>query len=461
MHWPDVLMPLLRREDLTPDLVGAAMATILDGNATDAQIAAFAVALRGQGRDARGARRARAHDAALRRPRRVAPEAEAGPLVDTCGTGGDRSHTFNISTVAALVVAGAGVRVAKHGNRAASSQCGSADVLEELGVVIDLDAVGVARCIDEAGIGFCFAQKFHPAMRFAGPMRSQIGVPTTFNFLGPLANPARVRRQMVGVGDPAMAERVAATLVELGSIRAMVFFGHDGLDELTTVDSSTVLTVEDGAVGRQVLDPVELGLGRATPGGPPRRRRGCTTPRSSAHDPRRRDADRRRDVVLLNAASALQVAGTADVVGLRHRGGGGGDRQRAGCRGARPVDRGVERRTCGSALMGVALQCPECGFKHRLDAVGDRDVFPCAQCARELKVPAAYRTGAASANGTDETVRRAPAGGPRAAPRPRPKHQVGRGADATAGADPPVGRGLRPRRPDRPLPREGHGVRGR
>src|SRR5689334_19883968 len=249
-------MPLLRREDLTPDLVGAAMATILDGNATDAQIAAFAVALRAKGETPEELAALVRTMLAYADRVEVQPEAEAGPLIDTCGTGGDRSHTFNISTTPALVVAG---------NRAASSQCGSADVLESLGVVIDLDATGVARCIDEVGIGFCFAQKFHPALRFAGPMRSQIGVPTTFNFLGPLANPARVQRQMVGVGDPAMAERVAAALVELGSIRAMVFFGHDGLDELTTVDSSTVLTVQNGTVERQVLDPVALGLDRVAP----------------------------------------------------------------------------------------------------------------------------------------------------------------------------------------------------
>ena len=138
--------------------------------------------------------------------------------------------------MAALVAAGAGVRVAKHGNRAASSQCGSADVLEALGVVIDLGPAGVARCIDEAGIGFCFAQRFHPAMRFAGPARRELGVPTTFNFLGPLANPAGVTRQAVGVSDPAMAERVVGALAELGAEHALVFFGHDGLDELTTTD---------------------------------------------------------------------------------------------------------------------------------------------------------------------------------------------------------------------------------
>jgi anthranilate phosphoribosyltransferase len=303
-------MPLLRREDLTPDLIGAAMATILDGNATDAQIAAFAVALRAKGETPEELAALVRTMLAYADRVDVAPEAEAGPLIDTCGTGGDRSHTFNISTTAALVVAGTGVRVAKHGNRAASSKCGSADVLESLGVVIDLDAVGVARCIDEVGIGFCFAQKFHPALRFAGPMRSQIGVPTTFNFLGPLANPARVKRQMVGVGDPAMAARVAAALVELGSIRAMVFFGHDGLDELTTVDSSTVLTVDRGAVSKQTLDPTKLGLARATL----EDLRGA----DAAHNGKMMrsvlegEEGPTRDVVLLNAASALQVAGTAD-----------------------------------------------------------------------------------------------------------------------------------------------------
>jgi anthranilate phosphoribosyltransferase len=310
LHWPDVLMPLLRREDLTPDLVGAAMATILDGAATDAQIAAFAVALRAKGETAEELAGLVRTLLAYADKVVVAPEADAGPLIDTCGTGGDRSHTFNISTTTALVVAGAGVRVAKHGNRAASSRCGSADVLEHLGVVIDLDAAGVARCIEEVGIGFCFAQKFHPALRFAGPMRAQIGVPTTFNFLGPLANPARVRRQMVGVGDPAMASRVAAALVELGSIRAMVFFGHDGLDELTTVDSSTVLTVENGAVGKQVLDPLELGLARSTPedlhGGDVGRNAEIVRAVLAG------ETGPCRDVVLLNAASALQVAGTAD-----------------------------------------------------------------------------------------------------------------------------------------------------
>lgn len=309
MNWPDVLLPLMRRVDLDAELIDAAMAAILEGEASDAQIAAFAVALRSKGETP-------AELAALVRTMlryagtvTVASEADGGPLIDTCGTGGDRSHTFNISTAAALVAAGAGVRVSKHGNRAASSQCGSADVLEALGVIIDLDGAGVARCIDEVGIGFCFAQKFHPAMRFAGPARAQLGVPTTFNFLGPLANPARVKRQVVGVGDPAMAERVAATLVELGATHAMVFFGHDGLDELTTLDTSTAIQVRNGAMTKESIEPLDFGLARAT--GDDLRGGDAEVNAAILRSVLAGDAGPRRDVTLLNAAAALQVADRA------------------------------------------------------------------------------------------------------------------------------------------------------
>jgi anthranilate phosphoribosyltransferase len=307
--WPDVLLPLMRREDLEPAAVETAMATILSGDATDAQIAAFATLLRAKGETP-------VELAALVRtmlqfaePVPIDPEAPAGPLVDTCGTGGDRSHTFNISTVAALVIAGAGVRVAKHGNRAASSACGSADLLEELGVVIDLGPDGVVRCIEEAGIAFCFAQKFHAAMRFAGPVRKDLGVPTTFNFLGPLANPARVTRQVVGVSDPGMADRVVGTLRELGAERAMVFFGHDGLDELTTTDVSTVRELRDGEVTRTVLDPLDLGVARADSTA----LRGGTPAENAVIARRVLDGEKGavRDVVLLNAAAALVVADVA------------------------------------------------------------------------------------------------------------------------------------------------------
>jgi anthranilate phosphoribosyltransferase len=304
--WPDVLAPLSRRDDVPIPVIETAMATILAGDATDAQIGAFGTLLRAKGETP-------AELAALVRtmlqfadPVGIDPEGASGPLVDTCGTGGDRSHTFNISTVAALVIAGAGVRVAKHGNRAASSACGSADLLEELGVVIDLGPDGIVRCIEEAGIAFCFAQKFHAAMRHVGPVRKELGVPTTFNFLGPLANPARVTRQVVGVSDPGMADRVIGTLQALGAKHAMVFFGHDGLDELTTTDLSTVRELRDGEIHRRVLDPLDLGIGRAAAedlrGG---------APADNAKIARRvLDGEKGavRDVVLLNAAAALVVA---------------------------------------------------------------------------------------------------------------------------------------------------------
>jgi anthranilate phosphoribosyltransferase len=236
--WPDVLARLIRRDDLPADLARDAMAEILAGEATDAQIAAFAVALRAKGETPEEL--AALVQAMLAVADRVELDPALGPIVDTCGTGGDRAGTVNVSTMAAIVTAAAGVRVAKHGGRAASSKCGSVDVLETLGVVIDLGPAGVARCVDEVGIGFCFAQRFHPAMRFAAPVRGQLGVGTTFNFLGPLANPAGANRRTVGVSDPLMAHKVVRTLSQLGVDRAMVFHGHDGLDELTVTTTSTV-----------------------------------------------------------------------------------------------------------------------------------------------------------------------------------------------------------------------------
>ncbi len=186
------------------------------------------------------------------------------PVIDTCGTGGDRSGTFNISTLSAIVVAGCGVPVAKHGNRAASSHCGSADVLEALGVRIDLDATGVERCLAEAGIGFMFAPNFHPAMGHAGPVRGELRVPTVFNFLGPLTNPARPHAQVVGVSDERMLPLMAEVLARRG-VRAKLFRGEDGLDELTTTGISTVYDVKDGAVRETHLDPAAYGLAPAKP----------------------------------------------------------------------------------------------------------------------------------------------------------------------------------------------------
>ncbi|HEV3450112.1 MAG TPA: anthranilate phosphoribosyltransferase [Acidimicrobiia bacterium] len=305
--WPDVLGRLLRREELPPELAEAALGSVLSGEATDAQIAAFATMLRAKGETP--AELAALVRAMLARSETVEVD-DTGPLVDTCGTGGDRAGTVNVSTMAALIAAGAGARVAKHGNRAASSRCGSADVLDALGVVIDLGPKGVARCITEAGIGFCFAPRFHAALRFAAAARSQLGVPTTFNYLGPLANPAGAPRRTVGVSDPAMAERIVGALAELGVERALVFYGHDGLDELTTTTTSTMFELRDGAIRRSDLDPTTLGLARveraALAGG---------DAAGNAQAVHRVLAGQRgpvRDVAALNAAAAIVVAGLAD-----------------------------------------------------------------------------------------------------------------------------------------------------
>jgi anthranilate phosphoribosyltransferase len=262
--WPDVLARLIRRDDLPADLARDAMAEILAGKATDAQIAAFAVALRAKGETPEEL--AALVQAMLAVGDRVELDPAPGPIVDTCGTGGDRAGTVNVSTMAAIVTAASGVRVAKHGGRAASSKCGSVDVLETLGVVIDLGPAGVARCVDEVGIGFCFAQRFHPAMRFAAPVRGQLGVATTFNFLGPLANPAGANCRTVGVSDPVMAHKVVRTLSQLGVDRAMVFHGHDGLDELTVTTTSTVHELRDGEVHVYDVDPADYGISHAEPG---------------------------------------------------------------------------------------------------------------------------------------------------------------------------------------------------
>jgi anthranilate phosphoribosyltransferase len=234
----------------------------------------------------------------------------AAAVIDTCGTGGDRSGSINISTIAAFVAAGAGARVCKHGNRAASSKAGSADVLEALGVVIDLGPEAVARCVEEARMGFCFAARFHAALRHAVPVRRELGIPTVFNFLGPLANPARVRRQVVGVSDPRMAEKVLGVLQANGAHHALVVYGHDGLDELTTADTSTVHELRDGDVRTYVVDPVELGLGGATRtdllGGD------AATNAAVARSVLDGNRGPHRDIVVLNAAAALVAAGTSD-----------------------------------------------------------------------------------------------------------------------------------------------------
>jgi anthranilate phosphoribosyltransferase len=230
--------------------------------------------------------------------------------VDIVGTGGDRSHSINVSTMAAIVTAAAGVPVCKHGARAASSQCGTADVLESLGVAIELSPDGVRRCVEEVGIGFCFAPRFHPAFRFAAPARREVGVPLVFNLLGPIANPGRVRRQLIGVADPRFAERMLASLRAHGSTDAWVVHGG-GLDELTTTGTSTVLALEhDGGVRTFDVDPVALGFAPAT-----HEQLSGGDPAFNAEVVRRvLDAERgsHRDIVVLNAAAAIVVAGAAE-----------------------------------------------------------------------------------------------------------------------------------------------------
>ncbi|HVL89362.1 MAG TPA: anthranilate phosphoribosyltransferase [Actinomycetota bacterium] len=303
--WPDTLARLLRGEDLPQQEAAAAMRSIMDGRASPAQVAGFLIGLRAKGETVD---EVAGLAATMRELSNKVPV--AGPLLDTCGTGGDRAGTVNISTMAALVVAGAGGRVAKHGNRAASSRCGSADLLEGLGVVIDLSPEDVATCIDEAGIGFCFAPVFHPAMRHAAVPRRELGVPTVFNFLGPLTNPAGAQRQTVGVSDPTMAPKMAEALRRLGAERAMVFRGDDGLDELTTTTTSTVWDIAPDGVAERRFDPeVEHSIARAT-----------------AADLAGADVETNvkiclavlegepgavRDAVVLNAAAAMTVGGLA------------------------------------------------------------------------------------------------------------------------------------------------------
>jgi anthranilate phosphoribosyltransferase len=295
--WPILLSSLLAGESLSADDTAWAMTEIMSGAATAAQIAGFAIALRAKGEttdEVIGLVRAMlAH---------AAPLDLHGPMVDTCGTGGDRAATVNISTLAALVVRGTGARVVKHGNRAASSACGSADLLEELGVVVDLSPERVHRCVEAAGIGFCFAPVFHPAFRHTGPPRRELGVATVFNFLGPLTNPAQPPAQAVGVADERMAGVMAGVLAERGT-SALLFRGTDGLDELSVAAPSRVWVVADGEVREDFLDPSDLGIARAAPDA----LRGADAAHNAAVTRRLLDGETGaiRDAVVLNAAAAL------------------------------------------------------------------------------------------------------------------------------------------------------------
>nr|WP_249419688.1 anthranilate phosphoribosyltransferase [Rhabdothermincola salaria] len=296
--------------DLSAEAAGAALGEILAGRATDAQIAAFIVALRMKGETVDEV--AGLVDAMLAAAAPI--ELPPGPdPVDIVGTGGGpsrRAHALNVSTMASFVAGGAGARVVKHGNRKASSTSGSVDLLEALDVVVDLDGVGVAHCVEQAGVGFCFARSFHPAMRHAGPVRSELGVPTVFNFLGPLSHPAGVTRQVVGVADGRLAPLVAGVLLERGAPRAMVVAGADGTDELTTTGPSEVHEIRDGQLGTFLVEPADLGLTvvdvAAVAGGDPVANAGITRRVLAGEE------GPYRDIVVLNAAAALVVAEVVD-----------------------------------------------------------------------------------------------------------------------------------------------------
>ncbi len=298
--WPSLLAALIRGESLTADESEWAMNEIMEGAATPSQIAGFGVALRIKGTSVAEmtglARAMLAH---------ATPIHLTGQLTDLVGTGGDGARTVNVSTMGTIVAAAAGARMIKHGNRAASSACGAADVLAELGVVIDLPPAATAELADMIGVAFLFAPLYHPALRYAGPTRSELGVPTVFNFLGPVANPARPTAQAVGVFDPVMGGVIAGVLAGRGC-SALVFHGSDGLDELTTTGPSTMWVVHDGQVAQTEFSPEALGL-----------------PLASVADLRGGDAARNaavaramlageqgpvRDIVLLNAAAALAAS---------------------------------------------------------------------------------------------------------------------------------------------------------
>ncbi|MFI1660139.1 anthranilate phosphoribosyltransferase [Streptomyces sp. NPDC020472] len=295
--WPVLLNGLLDGEDLSADDTAWAMDLIMSGEATDAQIAGFMVALRAKGETVQEitglVRTMYAHANTIEVP---------GPAVDIVGTGGDGAKTVNISTMASIVVAGTGTKVVKHGNRAASSASGSSDVLEKLGINLNLTPQRVAEVAEEAGITICFAVKFHPSLRHVAAARGQLGIRTTFNVLGPLTNPAKVKAQAVGVADPRMAPIVAGVLAERGN-SALVFRGDDGLDELTTTATSRVWVVRDGGVTEERFDPRDVGIELV----PLEALRGADA--SYNADVARRllagETGPVRDAVLLNAAAAL------------------------------------------------------------------------------------------------------------------------------------------------------------
>ena len=305
--WHVVLGRIVGHADLTAEEASDALGEILAGRATQAQSAAFMVGLRLKGETAEEI--VGLVDAMLRV---AAPLNLPAGTIDIVGTGGSSAlgkRAFNVSTIACIGAAGAGATVCKHGNRKASSTSGSTDMLEALGVAVDLDGPAVERCVSEAGVGFCFARMFHPAMRHVGPVRAELGIPTVFNILGPMSHPGRVRRQLLGVADPNRVDVMAEVLRQRGMERAIIVHGHDGLDELTTTDTSTLISISGSSIERRQFDPAEVGLPRRTldevaVGDPTQNAavaRRILAGESGAH----------RDLVVLNTAAGLVVADVA------------------------------------------------------------------------------------------------------------------------------------------------------
>ncbi|OGB86917.1 anthranilate phosphoribosyltransferase [candidate division WOR-1 bacterium RIFCSPLOWO2_02_FULL_46_20] len=302
----ELIKKVVEGHNLTRQEAGLAMDTIMGGNATPSQIAAFITALRMKGETADEisgcAEKMREHAT------NIFPKQKN--LVDTCGTGGDVSGTFNISTVAALVAAGAGIPIAKHGNRSVSSRCGSADVLEALGVKIDIEPKRVEECINTIGIGFIFAPKFHQAMRFAMPGRKEIGIRTVFNILGPLTNPAKASAQVLGVFKPELTKLMAEVLKKLGSKEAIVVHGLDGLDEISISDKTQVSHLKNGQVKNYLIKPKNFGVKKA---------KRTEIQGGSANENaaialailNNEEKGAKRNIVLMNAAAALCVGGKA------------------------------------------------------------------------------------------------------------------------------------------------------
>ena len=306
MGWPALLALILQRVDLTASQAEAAITEILNGDATPSQMTAFIVAMRAKG-ETTTELEGMLHAVRSAGMKVSLNDSLAARAIDIVGTGGDKSNTVNVSTMSALVVAGAGVPVCKHGNRAASSKCGAADLLEAAGVAIELDPQGVEASIAATGFGFCLAAKFHPAFRYTGPSRREIGVPTAFNLLGPMANPAPIANMLVGVAMPNMMNAMAGALSSRGVTNAWVVHGHGGLDELAVSGPNTVFELRDGNVSQFEINAADFGIATSTlddvRGGD------ATENLAILHDTFSGKSGAVRDIVTFNAGCAMYVAG--------------------------------------------------------------------------------------------------------------------------------------------------------